>query len=326
MKRALLVATLSACVTGDPGATPSFDVEPLISPDKLAEKVTIARMFVQGTPVLDDLNPGLPATRSLVAHDALATEYGKRVAERLEKVSTDFTYISGLIRINDPSYELTPDEKTAFRAVRAEFPGAKLDITLSMHSQGSNNDAPALIALMKRLDADLSPGVWFYDFFNEGTAAHDVIEFVHTHQQHKLIGGNYSNSAPADANGTEKADFFAVVDNKDFVLDQQRINGLHNSFHAPVLMHFGNNPQDEPLDASGTPKCVVDHTQCVETACQFIYNWDATRQANYVTMRVNDHAKDNYHYMYNVFFPACPLTKYYEAPPSVVAVMHDLIK
>src|SRR5437879_5959111 len=163
-----------------------------------------------------------------------------------------------------------------------------------MKFQGKPNDAASLIGLMQRLDTDLSPGVWFYDFFDESGkeangnfTAHVVIDWVHTHQNGKLIGGNYFNSAPADANGTGAANFFAVVDNKDFVLDQQRINGLHNAFHAPVLMHIGNNPQDEPLDPQGHPLCVDNGTQCVEAACKFIHNWSFPQQRDYVTMRVN---------------------------------------
>ena len=78
-------------------------------------------------------------------------------------------------------------------------------------------------------------------------------------------------------------------------------------------MHIGNNPQGEPLDASGRPLCVVNGTQCVSSACVYIHNWGFDKRRDYVTMRVNDHLQDNYHYMYNVFFPACPLDNYYEA-------------
>ena len=49
-------------------------------------------------------------------------------------------------------------------------------------------------------------------------------------------------------------------------------------------------------------------------------------------MRVNEHLQDNYHYMYNVFFPTCPLDNYYEAQevkdPSgrtILDVMRDLM-
>ena len=57
------------------------------------------------------------------------------------------------------------------------------------------------------------------------------------------------------------------------------------------------------------------------------------RQADYVRMRVADHIQDDYHYMYNVFFPACPLDNYYEAQQhqdrsgqTVLEVMHGLIQ
>lgn len=336
---ALAVLASSACEVGQVEDS-GFRVDLLASANRMSEKVAIARMFAEGKPVLDDLNPGLPAGGSSVAHDALATQYGQRVAEKLRQLSPDLTYISGLLRINDPSYQLTPDEITAFRAVRQAFPNAKLDITLSMKFQGHDNRAADLEGLMQRLDAALSPGVWFFDFFDEGGheadgsyTAHDVIAWVHHHEPGKLIGGNYFNSAPADAHGTGAADFFAVADNKDFVLDQQRINGLHNSFHAPVLVHVSNNPQAEPLDAQGHPVCVDTGTRCVEAACVYIHDWSFAQQRDYVTRRATQHAADNYHYMYNVFFPACPLTNYYEAQQvkdgngrSMLDVMHDLIQ
>ena len=292
-----------------------------------------------GLPASSTRRVGRARSRHRGCTSALATEYGRRVADKLQHLSQDLTYISGLIRINDPAYQLTPDEITAFRTVRQAFPNAKLDITLSTHHGSTNNDAASLIALMQRLDAQLSPGVWFFDFFNEGGkeangyyTIHAVIDWVHAHQPGKLIGGNYFNRAPDDANGTGPADFFAVADDKDFNLSQPRIDGLHQAFHAPVLMHIGNNPQNEPLDANGHPLCVVNNTECVEAACKFIHNWGFVQQRDYIAMRVGEHTSRNYHYMYNVFFPACPLDNYYEAQQSkdgsgrsILDVMHDLM-
>src|SRR5438067_1396684 len=103
MRHAWILGLLAACDLGD--ASPSFEIEPMVTPNTLAERVAIVRMFVQGRPVLDELNPGLPKDRSTVSHEALATEYGQRVADHLHHVSADLTYISGLIRINDPSYD-----------------------------------------------------------------------------------------------------------------------------------------------------------------------------------------------------------------------------
>lgn len=333
MKRAAiaLVSALSFHCSSDVGSSDE-DLQIGNTFDHVAQ----ARMFINGARVLP------------YEQGRAGKTYAEWVGDDLRSIAP--TFVSGLLRHNGPlaanEHAFDAEEIHAFQVVRGKLGSdVKLDVVLSpvlggrsasVDCNASGTNAPCFLTpdqmthLMADIQSAIQPDVWFFDFFTDGKPAtvKAAIDWAHKKQYgggkskpKQLIGGHYFGNDP---NGTEDADFYAVVDDacghlgssSDQKSAQKHIDLIKSKFpKKPILVGVNNNAQNE-----GTAAC-DNGTKNPETFACTWNDWQQSQRKDYIDQRHVQAKQRGFDFMYPVFFPACakgdpnadPLKVYYDA-------------
>jgi hypothetical protein len=299
------------------------------------DHVAQARMFINGERVLP------------YEENRSGKTYAEWIADDLK--SLDATYVSGLLRHNGPlagpnDHAFTAQEVQAFQYVRGKLGnGTKVDVVLSPVLGGASatvdckpggTNAPCRLTpdqitqLMADVQDAIHPDVWFFDFFTDGNpaTAKAAIDWAHKttygggkSKPKQLVGGHYFGNDP---NGTDGADFFAVVDDacghlgssSDAKSAQKHIDTIRSK-NQPILVGLNNNAQNV-----GPVQCDNGTTNPETFACTW-NDWQQSQRKDYIDQRHDQAKQRGFTFMYPVFFPACakgdpnadPLKVYYDA-------------
>lgn len=208
----------------------------------------------------------------------------------------DPSWVSGLFYLQ-PGAHLKPKQIAAYNAVRnavlAVNPNAKFGVVISARLYRSSAQ---VLRDMKNISCAIPVDIWFFDFYTNvykkrpQVFSPSVIKYAHDHGQY--IGGNQFGGFKAPP-GT---DFLAINDSK-FQLDIAKLKALESGNKFPFLVHLDNNPQNGANDESCIFKDILTEQQ----------------RATYVTSLAAEQNGGNYKYMYNLFFPECPINRAYDA-------------
>lgn len=248
--------------------------------------------------------PGLPA--SVAERVVLGRVYQGSYAARTipDSNSTvaqafaglDPSWVSGLFYLQ-PGAHLKRKQIAVYNAVRnavlAVNPNAKFGVVISARLYKS----PAQVLRdMKNISCAIPVDIWFFDFYTNvfkkrpNVFSPKVIKYAHEHGQY--IGGNQFGGFKVPP-GT---DFLAINDGK-FQLDIAKLKALESENKFPFLVHLDNNPQNGSADES----------------CIFKDDLTEMQRASYVTSLAAEQQGGLYKYMYNLFFPECPINRAYDA-------------
>jgi len=313
MKRFIgLLAATATCVVANGCAFTSAD-EPVESTSSESDELRIGDTFdriVQGRAFIEGERT-LPLEEGGGPNDVA---YADRVANAFARFHP--TYVSNLVRHNQPlaakgETALTPAEIHAYAVIREKMPQAKVDVVVTPVNAGNKLSKKELLDLMQNIQETVHPDIWFFDFFTDGDpdVVRAAIEWAHSTEGGKkkqLVGGHYFGGL-ADARGTEKADFYAVVDDACGHLDQDKIDALRKK--KPVLVHANNNAQNDDKQICNGVKGTL--------SCHFLNDWSFAKKKAYAEDYASHQRSGGYKYMYNVFFPGCPLKTYYDSVHDV---------
>lgn len=311
LRRASLVASLAllavACSSEAP-ADDTGDTTDELSVGHTFDRVALAREYIEGERTLPLEEGGGPND----------VPYAERVAKAVARLHP--TYVSSLVRHNTPlaggKDALTADEVHAYAVARHEMPDAKLDVVLSTVNAGKQLSKNEIVDLMKNVEKAIHPDIWFFDFFTDGDppAVEAAIAYAHSTaggKKRQLIGGHYFGGI-SSSHGVDGADFFAVVDDGCGNFDQQKIDDLHKNYKGkPILFHINNNAQNNDTQ--------VCHGVKGTFSCHFMNDFTHAERRAYAEERASHQRSGRYTYMYNAFFPGCPLKTYYDSVHDVGA-------
>lgn len=244
------------------------------------------------------------------------------VAEALADLKP--SYVTGLLRF-DRDEEPLEAHIEAFNRIRKKVretsPEAKFDLVLNALHYRSVDE---VVKRMRYLNSKFAPDIWYFDFFQtayakgKGKGADALpatpevvmaaIKWAHDHGQ--LIGGNtFGHQMPPNS------DFAGVNDNDDFSLNLEAIAQLRASGFQ-VVMHLNNNPQngspDSPLFDNPPEHEEEIVNEEASASCQFMYGKTGQRKS-YVKQLAKGQEEGDYHLMFPVFFPMCPIGTAYDS-------------
>ncbi|MHB8567563.1 MAG: hypothetical protein ACYC7D_13865 [Nitrososphaerales archaeon] len=256
-----------------PTSTTSTSLTSTGNIDAILKRIVLGRMYQQGSWVLPGETP---------------TSVGQAIAK------LDPTYVSGLIRLASTdtlSAQQIADYNTVRNIVLQTSPNAKFDVVLNANQYSSSQQ---IVSQMQAINSKIHVDIWFFDFFNVGyKSSPDTIEAAisYAHGQGQLISGNdFGDQVPPGS------DFATITDN-NFVLDLSQISSIKSTYGIPVVVHLNNNPQNGPSTES----------------CVFITDYSTAQRQSYVTQLAQGQASGGYLFMYDVFFPQCPVGTAYDA-------------
>ncbi len=216
------------------------------------------------------------------------------------------TYVSGSIYLENGTTvnpAMIAYWQTIRTAVLAKSPNAKFDVEISLNPNPPAPKKPfasaaALVAMMTKVDTQLHPDAWWFDFYAPGALnAHPdwisaAVAYAHSHGQ--LIGGNvFGSKVPPGSDAVAFVDDPSSTSQSGFPYDFSRteVAALRSSSPTTLLVgHLQSNAQN----GQATESCV------------YINDWTESQRASYLTYWAQQQYKVGFAFMYPVFYPLCP--------------------
>lgn len=325
---------------------------------------------IRGQAMCSEVVPELPkvfrriAMGRLYQHDKFTLNGGVRTQEKIDSIiaslkSLNPTFVTGLLRFDAdelPTPQQIADYNYIRKTLKKSNPDIKFDLVLnSLHYVNAKDVQTRMGDLNTLFDVNGAgaPDIWFFDFFQTAYAgAHNsgdcaptldnkcprpeavlgAIAFAHANRQ--FVGGNtFGSKIPPGA------DFASVPDDNNLKLHLEAIQVLRDS-GVEVIVHINNNPQT-PADPSPQFTAPIDYPSYITdrahppVSCQFMFGTFGERK-DYLSKNAAGQVDGDYHYMFPVYFPQCPVGSAYDstldhkdgdvAKPSMLDVMRDLMK
>jgi len=227
------------------------------------------------------------------------------------------TYVSGVLRVSSNT-SLTQNMISDFNTIRSSVlgrsPMAKFDFVLNAQDYTS---ASQIQSKMQTINSQIHVDIWFFDYYEEGYVAHPTVMEAavgYAHSQGQLVGGNLDSGLDLSTTSPEfpsGSDFVSVPDS-NFVVSPQRLQQVRSEAPTvPILVHTNNNPQNGPTSES----------------CVYINGFSEQQRVAYETQMAQNQTRFGYFYMYNVFFPLCPVGTSYNSltDGSMLQIVENLL-